>query len=140
MNQRNPNAMSPARSLRENQTKSEGLLWSILRARQLCGLKFRRQHPIGPWVTDFACPEKMLVIEIDGGYHDETSDEDIRRQENIQDLGWTVLRFTDMEVEQDAEAVVRAIAEELNLPYEFNKRRATGSGMMNVKVRKREPK
>ena len=83
----------------------------------------------------------MLVIEIDGGYHDETSDEDLRRQENIQDLGWTVLRFTDMEVEQGAEAVVRAIAEELNLPYEFNKRRATGSGMMNVKVRtKGEPK
>ena len=133
--------MSTARSLRENQTKSEGLLWSILRARQLCGLKFRRQHPIGPWVTDFACPEKMLVIEIDGGYHDETSDEDIRRQENIQDLGWTVLRFTDKEVEQDAEALVRAIAKELNLPYEIKKRRATGSGIMNVKGRKKgEPK
>ena len=71
----------------------------------------------------------MLVIEIDGGYHDQTSGEDLRRQENIQDLGWTVLRFTDKEVEQDAEAVVRAIAKELNLPYEIKKRRATGSGI-----------
>ena len=81
------NSTRCARSLREQQTKSESLLWSILRARQLCDLKFRRQHPIGPWVADFACPNKMLVIEIDGGYHDETSGKDIRRQAHIQELG-----------------------------------------------------
>ena len=133
-NQPNPNAVSRARSLRSKETKSEGLLWSILRAKQLCGLKFRRQHPIGPWITDFACPEKKLVIEIDGGYHDVTPDEDIRRQEHILELGWTVIRFTDKDVEQDAEAVARAIANDLNFPYEFEKRKATGSGMMNVKA------
>lgn len=123
--------------MRENQTKSEGLLWSILRAKQLCGLKFRRQHPIGAWIADFACPAKVLVVEIDGGYHDLTSDEDIRRQEHLDQLGWTVLRLTDKDVEQDAEAVARAIANELNLSYEFQRRKATGSGMMNVKVRKK---
>ena len=68
------------RSLRESQTKSEGLLWSILRANQLCGLKFRRQHPVDPWITDFACVEKMLVVEIDGGCHDQTVEADIQRR------------------------------------------------------------
>jgi leucyl-tRNA synthetase len=108
-------------------------LWSILRAKQLCGLKFRRQYPIGPWIADFACLKKLLVIEIDGGYHDETVDEDLQRQAHIERLGWTVLRFTDADVEHDAEAVARAIADELKVPYEFNNRKATGSGMLNVK-------
>jgi leucyl-tRNA synthetase len=127
-----------ARALRTTQTKSEGLLWSILRAKQLCGLKFRRQYPIGPWIADFACLKKMLVIEIDGGYHDETVEKDVQRQSHIERLGWTVLRFTDADVEQDAEAVARAIADELNLPYEFNNRKAAGSGMLNVKETRQE--
>jgi very-short-patch-repair endonuclease len=81
----------------------------------------------------------MLVVEIDGGYHDATSDRDIRRQNHLQQLGWTRIRFTDKDVEQDAESVARAIAKELNLPFEFHKRNATGSGIMNVKAKgKRE--
>ena len=137
----NPNNTGRARSLRENETPSEGLLWSILRAKQLCGLKFRRQHPIGPWITDFACPAKMLVVEIDGGYHDETAEEDLSRQKYLESLGWTVIRFTAEDVEQDAEAVGRAIAKELNIPYEFKKRKATGSGMKNINAtKKRETK
>jgi len=74
----------------------------------------------------------MLVVEVDGGYHDAIPDEDIARQEHLQQLGWTVVRFTDREVEEDAEAVARAIANELQLAYDFQKRRATGSGMMGV--------
>ncbi len=136
-NRPSPNATTRARSLREKQTRSEGLLWSILRAEQLCGLRFRRQHPIGPWVTDFACPAKMLVVEIDGGYHEQAFDEDLRRQEYLQQLGWTVVRFTDDNVEQDAEAVGRAIAKELNLPYDFEKRKATGAGMKSEKAAKK---
>ena len=46
-------------------------------------LKFRREHRVGPWITDFACVERMLVVEIDGGYHDETVADDLRRQENL---------------------------------------------------------
>ena len=61
---------SRARLLRENATQSESLLWQLLRRKQLCGLKFRRQHPIGPFFADFACVSRKLVIEIDGGYHD----------------------------------------------------------------------
>lgn len=123
--------------MRDTQTKSEGLLWSILRAKQLCGLKFRRQYPIGPWIADFACQSQMVVVEIDGGYHDVTSEEDLRREKHIRQLGWDIVRFTDKDVEEDAEAVARAIAQRLRLPYEFQKRNATGAGMNSVNAAKK---
>ena len=134
---RNPNNTERARSLRRNQTRSEGLLWSILRAKQLCGLTFRRQHPIGLWIADFACSEKKLVVEIDGGYHDETAEEDLSRQKHLQSLGWTVIRFTDEDVERNAEAVGQAIAKELNIPYKFKRRKATASGMKSTNAPKK---
>ena len=90
----------------------------MLRARQLCGLKFRRQHPIGPWIADFACVDRMLVVEIDGEYHDKTPDKDIQRQNDLQGRGWTVIRFSAEDVENDAESVCRAIANKLGLPYD----------------------
>lgn len=108
----------------------------MLRANQLCGLKFRRQHPISRWITDFACVEKMLVVEIDGGCHDETNEADIDRQQQIEKLGWTVIRFTDKDVEEDAEVVARAIARKLQLPYEYARRKKTGAGMMALRENK----
>jgi len=117
------------RSRRKNQTRSEGLLWSVLRGKQVCGLKFRREHSIEYWILDFACIAQKLIVEIDGGYHDATIENDLQRQQELEQLGWRVLRFTDKEVEQDAEAVGRAIAKELGLEYEFNSRQKTGSGM-----------
>jgi very-short-patch-repair endonuclease len=124
---------SRAKSLRQNQTNSEGLLWGLLRARQLCGLKFRHQHPIGPFVADFACAAKRLVVEIDGGYHDQTAAKDMRREAYLRSQGWQVMRFTDEEVEQDAEAVGRAIASVLEMEYAFQQRDGSGSGMMSKK-------
>lgn len=121
-----------ARSLRTTQTVSEGLLWSVLRARQVCGLKFRRQHPIEAWIVDFACPQQMLVVEVDGGYHDNVVESDLQRQRHLESMGWKVLRFRDKDVAVDAEAVARAIARELNLEYAFRPRKATGSGMRRV--------
>ncbi|MHB8866506.1 MAG: endonuclease domain-containing protein [Pirellulaceae bacterium] len=118
-----------ARSLRKTQTVSEGLLWSVLRAGQLCGLKFRRQHPIEPWIVDFACLQQMLVVEIDGGYHDNVVENDLKRHKHLESMGWKVLRFSDKDVEEDTEAVAHAIAKELNLEYEFSPRQATGSGI-----------
>lgn len=118
-----------ARSLRKSQTKSEAILWSVLRAKQVCGLKFRRQHPLGPWIVDFACVDKLLVIEIDGGYHDQTIENDLARQEYLQRHGWRVIRFTDQDVEKNAEEIAHAIARELLLPYEFKPRKGTASGM-----------
>jgi len=128
-NQLNREAGERARLLRTTQTVSEGLLWSVLRARQLCGLKFRRQHPIEPWIVDFACPQQMLVVEIDGGYHDNVVENDLKRQRQLESMRWKVIRFSDKDVEVDAEGVARAIARVLNLEYEFKPRKATGSGM-----------
>jgi len=60
-----------ARQLRRDQTDAEQALWARLRDRQLCGAKFRRQHPIGPFVADFCCPQGKLIVELDGGQHAE---------------------------------------------------------------------
>lgn len=118
-----------SRKNRKQATKSEGLLWSRLRARQLCGLKFRREHTIGSWIADFACEETRLVVEIDGGYHDHTAEQDLEREQALRTLGWDVLRFSDEEVEQDTDAVCHAIASHLELEYSFQKRDGGQSGM-----------
>jgi very-short-patch-repair endonuclease len=124
-----------ARELRESETRSEGLLWGLLRAQQLCGLKFRRQHPIGPYAADFACVSHLLIVEIDGGYHDSVIEADLIRQTWLVEQGWSLIRFTDEEVESDAEGAGRAIASELGVDYEFRSRKSTGSGMQNVRSR-----
>ena len=120
---------SNARERRKQCTASEGLLWSILRARQVCGLKFRREHPIGGFIADFACEAKKLVVEIDGGYHDQIGEHDVAREKTLRQLGWDVLRFSDEDVEQDTEAVGRAIAKHLQLEYSFGRRSGGGAGI-----------
>ena len=118
-----------ARERRKRIAPSEGLLWSILRARKLFGLKFRREHPMGGFIADFACEAKMLVVEIDGGYHDRIEEQDVAREMILRELGWDVVRFTDSDVEQDAEAIGQAIAKHLGLEYSFQRRKGGGSGM-----------
>ena len=115
-----------ARELRKNRTKSEGLLWSVLRARQVAGLKFRQQHRIDPYIVDFACVAQKLVVEIDGDYHDETHEKDLVRQRFLEDQGWRVTRFSTEEVEKDPESIARAIAMTVNVPYEFQPRAGRG--------------
>ena len=80
----------------------------------------------------------MLVVEIDGGYHDETIAKDLGRQKDLQRLGWTVIRFCDDDVENDTEDVGRAIANKLGISYDFKKRQATGSGMRSVRAAKKQ--
>ena len=109
-----------ARKLRAAQTKAESLLWYVLRGRRLCGLKFRRQYAIKPFIADFACIEKRLIIEIDGGYHDCVEERDKSRQKQLEASGWTVLRFTNEVVLSDVEAVAIAIARFLGLEAEFH--------------------
>jgi very-short-patch-repair endonuclease len=123
-----------AKHNRKKSTVSEGLLWSILRARQVCNLKFRREHPIGGYIVDLACVEKKLVIEVDGGYHDLIGTKDLQRQEVLTKLGWNVIRFSDKDIEDNAEAAARLIANYLGLEYSFECRNGNGSGM-----RKRKP-
>lgn len=112
-----------ARELRSRQTRAESLLWQVLRAKRLSGLKFRRQHPIGPFFADFACPEMWCIVEIDGGYHDAVHEEDRSRQAYLEDAGWRVLRFTNEDVLDDVEAVAIGIARELGVEATFRGRR-----------------
>ena len=120
----NPNLTEKARSLRVRQTEAESLLWHALRARRLCGLKFRRQYPIELFIADFACSEKNLVVEVDGGYHEYVEENDASRQKLIEAAGWRVLRFTNEEILDDVNAVAIAIARTLGLEAEFRGQKA----------------
>ena len=82
-----------AKQLRKNSTQAETWLWRQLRNRQLAGCKFRRQHAIGPYIVDFVCLEKQLVIELDGGQHQDQSSYDEQRTRYLNSLGFQVLRF-----------------------------------------------
>jgi len=103
-----------AKHLRHGQTDAERKLWMRLRARQVNGLKFRRQHPVGCYIVDFCCPECLLVVELDGGHHVSQAQADQRRTEYLNQLGYRVLRFWDHEVLADTEAVLQRIADVIN--------------------------
>lgn len=102
-----------ARELRKNATDAELKLWAHLRLRQIGGYKFRRQHPLGPFIVDFTCLEKKLIIEVDGGQHDELKFYDAKRDRWLEDKGFKVLRFWNNEVLLDIEVVMGVIANEL---------------------------
>lgn len=97
------------KTLRKNLTDTERWLWQRLRNRGLSGYKFRCQHPIGPFVVDFVCIEKRVVIELDGGQHAESPESDSRRSEYLRRKGYRVLRFWDNEVLREGESVLNAI-------------------------------
>jgi very-short-patch-repair endonuclease len=98
-----------SRSLRRNQTEAEKRLWYHLRNRALTGWKFRRQHPIGPHIADLVCIEARLVVEIDGGQHQERVDQDSRRTVSLEAHGYRVIRFWNNDVLSNTEAVLSAI-------------------------------
>jgi very-short-patch-repair endonuclease len=89
-----------AREMRRAPTETEQLLWGKLRRRQLAGLHFRRQHPLGPYIADFFCVDAQLVIEIDGAIHERTDqiERDTLRSEGLKQIGVKVLRFTTADV------------------------------------------
>jgi very-short-patch-repair endonuclease len=95
-----------ARRLRRDQTDAEYVLWSELRAQKFLGLKFRRQHPIGPYIVDFCCIDKQLIIELDGSQHIETQEYDERRTAFLDREGFRVVRFWNDEVLMAMEAVL----------------------------------
>ncbi len=82
----------------------------MLRARQLGGIKFRRQHPIEPYVVDFLCASAKLVIELDGESHDGRDQYDNRRTQHLKDLGFRVLRVTNDDVLTNLDGVIELIA------------------------------
>jgi len=102
-----------ARELRKNPTDAERKLWSHLRRRQIGGHKFRRQLPLGPYFVDFVCLEKKLVVEVDGGQHNEQGDYDVKRTEWLEAQRFRVLRFWNNEVLKEIEIVKEVIEEAL---------------------------
>ena len=110
-----------ARENRRNQTDSESILWSQIRGKAL-GVTFLRQYIIGDYITDFACLNPKLVIEVDGGYHSEPrqAEDDAIRQEWLEKQGFKVIRFTNAEVECDIENTVHKIKDALSAfpPFE----------------------
>lgn len=97
-----------AKRLRKEQTDAELRLWQHLRAKRLLGLKFRRQKPLGPYIVDFICQERMLVVEVDGGQHLESASDETRNAW-LARCGFRVLRFWNHEVLLEIEAVLEAI-------------------------------
>ena len=96
-----------ARELRKNTTPQEQKLWDILRKKNFHGLKFTRQFPIGNYIVDFVCRSKKIVIEVDGGQHNEESNikSDKIRTEYLNSKGYKVIRFWNNEIEQNLEGV-----------------------------------
>jgi primosomal protein N' (replication factor Y) len=104
-----------ARHLRQNHTDAELLLWWALRDRRLEGFKFRRQHPIPPYIADFACKKHKLIIEADGSQHlDNAADE--RRTAFLTAEGWRVLRFWNNDILTNTEGVIIAVLAALESP------------------------
>ena len=112
-----PIARQRARQLRRDQTDAEQALWARLRDRQLFGAKFRRQHPIGPFVADFCCPQRKLIVELDGGQHAARVAADQKRARFLQEQGYRVLRFWNHDVLGNTEAVLERIVEALSYPH-----------------------
>jgi very-short-patch-repair endonuclease len=102
-----------ARRLRKNATEVENRLWQALRELRT-GHRFRRQHPIGPYVVDFACPARKLAIEADGGQHTFQAEEDAARATELARRGYRVIRFWNTEVIDNLPGVLAKITEELN--------------------------
>jgi very-short-patch-repair endonuclease len=99
--------------LRVNQTDAETVLWNRIRNRQIDGKKFVRQLPIGNYVCDFVCRERLLIVEVDGGQHSESAADAIRDRRLAED-GYRVLRFWNNDVLGNLEGVLATIQSELS--------------------------
>jgi very-short-patch-repair endonuclease len=91
-------SLKRARNLRKNATDAERKLWSAIRRRALNGHRFRRQHPLGRYIVDFVCLERRLIIELDGGQHDERAELDKARTAWLEENEYTVIRFWNNDV------------------------------------------
>ena len=110
--------------IRVNSTEPEKILWSALRAKKVGDPKFRRQHPIEPYIADFYCADARLVIELDGDSHNDREDYDAQRDAYLRDLGLTVMRVTNNDVltniDGAASAILKAAFTKLGRPLPLN--------------------
>lgn len=109
-----PKLKDRRRELRRNSTDTEIIIWNLIRNNKL-GVKFKRQFGIGPYITDFCCPEKRLIIELDGSqhYYEKGLEYDKVRDSYLKELDYTVLRFTNNEVLQSIDGVIIKIQDYL---------------------------
>ena len=107
----NPKLKQNARNLRSNMTDAEILLWSRVRRKQILGVQFYRQKPIGPYIVDFFAPGAGVVVEVDGSQHYESGGQnaDVGRDRYLDTQGLEVLRFDNRAVLKQTDAVVEAI-------------------------------
>jgi very-short-patch-repair endonuclease len=118
----NPNLKQRRRELRRSQTDAEKAFWSYVRNRQFYGLKFFRQYSLGPYILDFYCPALRLVIELDGGQHNQNANKeyDSARSEYLKEHRIDVLRFWNNDVLLNIQSVLEEIGKRItppNLPF-----------------------
>ncbi len=104
-----PEIEQAARKSRKNLTPAEARLWAALRNKQLEGLRFRTQHPVGNFILDFYCPSCKLVVEVDGEIHAYQTEYDDARTTKLTDFGCRVLRFTNEQIMNDLPNVLAEI-------------------------------
>jgi very-short-patch-repair endonuclease len=102
--------------MRANPTDSERRLWSMLRNHRLPGVKFKRQHVIAPYIVDFACLERYLIVEADGGQHVDNRS-DVRRDQFLHHCGFAVLRSWNNDVLNNSSGVFETICAALHAPH-----------------------
>jgi very-short-patch-repair endonuclease len=106
------------RKLRLEMTPAEKKLWLQLRAKQLSGFKFRRQHGIGPYIVDFYCPQKNLVIEVDGDIHAQKEQiaRDKEKESYLKELGLQIIRYQNDDVLTNLKGVMEDLFKQVNIP------------------------
>ena len=111
MRERESKSRPHVKTLRSNLTKAEVLIWARLKALRSQGYRFRRQHPIENFIVDFANLQHKLAIEIDGATHaeDHEIDRDLERTHKLNQLGWTVMRMSNLDVYRDPDEAVNSI-------------------------------
>ena len=100
-----------AKELRKNMTPAEKVLWEKLRHNRFCGLQFRRQQIINPYIVDFYCHAKALVVEVDGDIHDLQQEYDAERSSYLEACGFRILRVSNDAVMQELSVVLEKIRE-----------------------------
>ena len=105
-----PAKIKRAKELRQKMTPAEKILWEHLRAKRFQGLKFRRQQIIAEFIVDFYCHSLGLIIEVDGKIHDRQKEQDLERELILKAQGLQIIRFSNQQIIEDIESVLRAIA------------------------------
>ncbi|WP_319589885.1 endonuclease domain-containing protein [uncultured Draconibacterium sp.] len=107
--------LKKARQLRSRMTPSEVIIWEKLKNKQICGVRFRRQHPIEIFIVDFYCHAAKLVVEIDGKIHLATKDYDNERTKEINKYNILILRYTNDEISNNLNKIIKEITYYTNL-------------------------